>query len=98
MKRDIRFVGLDVHAETISVAVAEPGEQVRSIGTIPNRPEAIGKLMKKLGPAERLRVCWDKIDGIRPVLAAHGTRCSVRGHRSHLGARQAWRPGQDGST
>ena len=26
----IRFVGLDVHAETIAVAVAEPGGEVRS--------------------------------------------------------------------
>jgi len=39
----IRFVGLDVHAETITVAVAETeGErEVRSLGTIPNREESI---------------------------------------------------------
>ncbi len=33
---NVRFVGLDVHAETIAVAVAEPGGEVRSVGMIPN--------------------------------------------------------------
>ena len=37
----IRFVGLDVHAETVAVAVAEPGGEVRSLGIIPNRLESI---------------------------------------------------------
>ena len=59
MKKDTRFVGLDVHAETIAVAVAEPDGEVRSLGTIRNRPEAIRKLLKKLGPAARLRVCYE---------------------------------------
>lgn len=34
MKKDIRFIGLDVHAETIAVAVAEPNGEVRSLGVI----------------------------------------------------------------
>jgi hypothetical protein len=33
MKGKVRFLGLDVHAETISVAVAEPDGEVRSLGT-----------------------------------------------------------------
>lgn len=53
-----RFVGLDVHAETIAVAVAERSE-VRSVGVIPNRPEAIRKLIRKLGPAKDLKVCYE---------------------------------------
>ena len=56
---NIRCVGLDVHAETIAVAVAEPDGEVRSVGTIPNRPDALRKLVKKLGPAKRLRVCYE---------------------------------------
>jgi transposase len=59
MKKNIRYVGLDVHAETIAVAVAEPGGEVRSLGTIPNRLESVHKLVKKLGPAESLRVCYE---------------------------------------
>ena len=31
----IRFLGLDVHADTIAVAVAEPNGEVRSIGCFP---------------------------------------------------------------
>src|SRR5260370_42693133 len=58
MKR-VRFVGLDVHAETIAVAVAETDGEVRSLGVIPNRAESIRKLVKKLGPAEQLRVCYE---------------------------------------
>ena len=57
--RKVRFVGLDVHAETIAVAVGEVDGEVRSLGTVPNRPESIGKLVKKLGPAETLRVCYE---------------------------------------
>ena len=56
---NVRFIGLDVHAETIAVAVAEPDGEVRSLGVIPNRPESIQKLVKKLGPTEPLRVCYE---------------------------------------
>jgi transposase len=56
---NVRFVGFDVHAETIAVAVAESGGEVRTLGVIPNRPEAIRQLVKKLGPAKQLRVCYE---------------------------------------
>ena len=56
MKR-IKFVGLDVHAETIAVAVAEQEGEIRSLGIIPNREESIRKLVKKLGPVEQLQFC-----------------------------------------
>jgi transposase len=59
MKKPILYVGLDVHAETIAVAVAEAGGEVRSLGTIPNRPDGIRKLMNKLGPTQMLRVCYE---------------------------------------
>jgi transposase len=59
MKEKVRFLGLDVHAETIAVAVAEPDGEVRSLGTIPNRGESIRKMIKKLGPAEKLRACYE---------------------------------------
>ena len=38
------FVGLDVHQESIAVAVAAgDGGEVRSLGTIPNTPAAVAK-------------------------------------------------------
>jgi transposase len=57
--KNLRFVGLDVHAETIAVAVAESGGEVRSLGVIPNRAESVRRLIGKLGKPERLRVCYE---------------------------------------
>jgi transposase len=59
MKEKVRFLGLDVHAETIAGAVAEADGEVRSLGTILNRAESIRKLVKKLGPVEHLRACYE---------------------------------------
>jgi transposase len=59
MKSVIRFVGLDVHAETIAVAVAETGGESRSVGVIPNSADAVRKLVGKLGPAKNLRACYE---------------------------------------
>jgi transposase len=50
---------LDVHAQTIAVAVAETGGEVRSLGVIPNSAESVSKLIKKLGKPEQLRVCYE---------------------------------------
>ncbi len=59
MEQGIRFVGLDAHAETIAAAVVEESGAERSLGTIPSRPEAVRKLMKRLGPLDQLRVCYE---------------------------------------
>jgi transposase len=55
----VRFVGLDVHAETIAVAVAESGGEVRSLGAIPNSPESVRKMIGKLGPVSNLKCCYE---------------------------------------
>lgn len=76
----VRFVGLDVHAETIAAAVAEPSGEVRSLGVIANRPEAIRRLVRKLGPAEELRFCYEAGPTgyvLYWQLAALGVRCEV---------------------
>ncbi|MGH8266044.1 MAG: IS110 family transposase [Steroidobacteraceae bacterium] len=57
--KNVRFIGLDVHAETIAVAVAEVGGEVRSLGVIPNRAESVRRLIGKLGKPESLRVCYE---------------------------------------
>lgn len=57
--KNVRFVGLDVHAQTIAVAVAEVGGEVRSVGTVPNHPESVRRLIGKLGQPGLLRVCYE---------------------------------------
>jgi transposase len=59
MTEKLRFLGLDVHAETIAVAVAEPNGEVRSLGTIANREDSIRKFIRKLGSPEQLRACYE---------------------------------------
>ena len=59
MTTKLRYVGLDVHAETIAVAVAEPDGDVRDLGVIPNRRDPVARLVRRLGPAARLRVCYE---------------------------------------
>jgi transposase len=56
---NVRFIGLDVHAETIAVAVAEPTGEIRSLGVIPNRAASLRTLVKTLGPVEQLRMCYE---------------------------------------
>jgi transposase len=59
MREKLRFLGLDVHAETIAVAVAEPNGEVRSLGTIANREDSIRKFIRKLGEPEQLHACYE---------------------------------------
>ena len=59
MNEKLRFLGLDVHAETIAVAIAEPNGEVRSLGTIPNREDSIRKFIRKLGSPDQLRACYE---------------------------------------
>lgn len=80
----MRYVGLDVHAETITAAVAEADGAVRELGTIANRAEAVRKLFAKLAATprdrERLRVCYEAGPtgyALYWQLAALGVACAV---------------------
>lgn len=58
--KDTTFVGLDVHKDTIAVAVARVGNgDAEHLGSIPNTPDSVAKLMRRLGPASSLQVCYE---------------------------------------
>lgn len=57
-----KFIGLDVHQETIAIAVADDGEdrEVRYFGTIANKAEALHVALKKIGQGgSEIRVCYE---------------------------------------
>ena len=54
-----RFVGLDVHAQTITAAMAEKQEAVRGLGTFANREESVRKLVKRLNEGGGWRACYE---------------------------------------
>ena len=80
MREKLRFLGLDVHAETIAVAIAEPDGEVWSLGTIANREDSIRKFFQELGPAEQLRACYEAGPTgfvLYWLLAQLGVECAV---------------------
>ncbi|MCA1444819.1 IS110 family transposase [Ensifer sp. IC4062] len=57
-----KYIGLDVHQETVAIAVADEGNgrEVRYFGTVANRPEALHAALKKIAQGGfELRVCYE---------------------------------------
>lgn len=81
MKKDIRYVGLDVDSERCAVSVADSNTaEVRSLGMIPNNEESVKRLVKKLGPAHKLRFCYEAGPhgyGLYWLLTRLGAHCDV---------------------
>ena len=59
MTKRTRYLGLDVHKQTITVSVAEDGPP-EELGAIPNDPSSVVKLVKRLaGPNVRLVAAYE---------------------------------------
>src|SRR6185437_4989213 len=75
------FVGLDVHKESIAVAVAQAGRQApRFIGTIVPRLPSLYKVLRELGRASRTLVVYEAGPcgyGLARRLNADGYSCEV---------------------
>ncbi|MHB0981356.1 MAG: IS110 family RNA-guided transposase [Thermoleophilia bacterium] len=57
--RQLSHIGLDVHKDTIAVAVLRPGVAEVDERTIPNTPEAIRKLLRPYQDPTALRICYE---------------------------------------
>ena len=82
MKQFIKYVGLDVHKETIAVGVAEPNaEEVRYFGQISNTPQSVEKLVNQLRKGgAHLSFCYEAGPcgyGIHRQLSDLGWDCQV---------------------
>ncbi len=71
MKKSLLFVGLDVHAQNITIALALAGEtEARLYGSITHDLHALEKVLAKLRkahPGAELRVCYDPSSATRPA-------------------------------
>jgi transposase len=56
----VRFVGLDVHKDSITIAVADlDGSAPQVVATVPHELRAVLKQLKKAGPPAQLRCCYE---------------------------------------
>src|SRR5258708_30896078 len=77
----VRFVGLDVHKESIAIAVADgDGNAPENVATIPNDTALVLKRLKKLGAGATLRCCYEAGPTgfvLQRALAAADVECVV---------------------
>ena len=77
----LRFVGLDVHKDSIAIAVAEAdGSIPELVATVPGETKAVLKQLRRLGSVGQLRCCYEAGPtglGLYRALTAAGISCVV---------------------
>lgn len=75
------YIGLDVHKDSIAVAVAEAGnEPARFLGTVANDATRLRAKLKRLGSPDRIRICYEAGPtgyGLHRKLLTWGYSCDV---------------------
>lgn len=75
------FVGLDVHKDSIVVAVAEAGRSpARLVATVPSEWKALRKVLTRLGESSAVSCCYEAGPtgyGLARTLRAEGWACDV---------------------
>jgi len=82
MNQFSKYVGLDVHKDTIAVSIADAGRsKARFYGTIENSSQAVSSLLKKINPSgEVLGLCYEAGPcgyGLYHQLTGSGHVCDV---------------------
>lgn len=77
----LRFVGLDVHSKSITIAVVDWGRQpAKVLSTVPNEANKVVKQLAKLGKPGELRICYEAGPtgfGLCRTLREKGYACMV---------------------
>jgi transposase len=80
-RNTVSFVGLDVHQDSVTVAVAQAGRQAaRVVATVPHEMKALSKVLEKLGPQPFVYCCYEAGPtgyGLARQLRAAGWACEV---------------------
>jgi len=81
MNATVRYVGLDVHANSIVMAVADAGQApAQVLKSIPYEEPRLLTELKRLGSLSSLRVCYEAGPtgfGLQRFLQSHGVDCVV---------------------
>lgn len=82
MTRISKFVGLDVHKDSVCMAVAlgGPGMEVRELGTVPHDVPRVVRRILELGPPDTLSVAYEAGPtgyGLQRAFEEAGVRCIV---------------------
>jgi transposase len=77
----VRYVGLDVHKESITIAVADPGrDRAEKFCTVPNDWNLLLKALRRLSPTLEIECCYEAGPtgyGLYRQMKAEGIACVV---------------------